>query len=138
MGMGMAAKEIRDRDNGIVLAAAATGLAFAVLCLVLGGIGKQGTMVGLRATAVLAVPFLVGTYAAPALRLLWPGKLSEWLLTRRRALGLAFSAVLAVHLVLTPVRLLLQVGEHWVFVIFTLALVKGVFVRHSALYLARR
>jgi hypothetical protein len=27
-------------------------------------------------------------------------------------------------------RLLLRVGEHWVFAVFTLALFKGVFIRH--------
>lgn len=176
---GMSLEKSGGRGNGIILAGGVAALALAALCLALGGTGQQGTVAGLRATAVLAVPFLVGAYAAPALVVLWPGELSEWLILRRRALGLAFSAVLAVHLVLiirllslppsppptllglTPgfvtymilggmtltslggiakalgpahVRLLRHVGEHWVFAIFTLALLKGVFLRHSGLY----
>src|SRR6476661_8243346 len=175
----MPAEQMRSRGNAIVLAGGAAGLALAALCLALAGTGQQGTVAGLRATAVLAVPFLAGAYAAPALAVLWPGKLSEWLLLRRRSLGLAFSAVIGVHLVLiarllslppsppptalglapgfvtymvlagmtlaslgrvakamgpTRVRLLLRVGGHWVFAVFTLALIKGVFIRHSPLY----
>lgn len=75
-------------------------MVLAALCLVLVGTDQQGTVTGLRATAVLALPLLVGAYVAPALAVLWPGDLSEWLLLRRRSLGLAFSAVFAVHLVL--------------------------------------
>jgi hypothetical protein len=178
--VGMSAEQMRDRGNAIILAGGAAGLALAALCLALAGTGQQGTVAGLRATAVLAVPFLVGAYAASALAVLWPGELSEWLLRRRRSLWLAFSAVLGVHLALivrllslppdppptvlglTPgfvtymvvaaialtslariakamgtahVSLLRRVGEHWVFAVFALALVKGVFIRHSALYL---
>lgn len=176
----MPAEQMRGQGNAIVLAAGAAGLVLAALCLMLAGTGEQGTVAGLRATAVLAVPFLVGAYAAPALAVLWPGDLSEWLLLRRRSLWLAFSAVIAVHLVLivrllslppnppptvlglTPgfvtymilagmvltslgrvakaisparVRLLHSVGEHWVFAVVTLGLLKGVFIRHSPLYL---
>lgn len=175
----MSAEGIRGRGDAIVLAGGVAALALAALCLALAGTGQQGTVDGLRATAVLAVPFLVGAYAAPALAVLWPGRLSEWLLPRRRSLGLAFFAVMAVHLVLivrhlslesnsplamlglTPgfltymllvamvlvsfsriakalgparVRLLLRAGEHWVFAFVTLALIKGVFFRHSPLY----
>jgi sulfoxide reductase heme-binding subunit YedZ len=124
---------------------------------------------------LFSFPFLVGAYAASAVAVLWAGELSEWLLRRRRALGLAFFAVIAVHLVLiahllslppspqpkvlglTPgvltytvlaamvlasfsriatamgparARLLLRVGLHWVFAVFTLGLLKGVFIRH--------
>jgi sulfoxide reductase heme-binding subunit YedZ len=91
---------MRGGGTAIVLAAGAAALVLAALCLALAGTDQDGTAVGLRATALLAFPFLVGTYAAPALAVLWPGKLSEWLLRRRRALGLAFAAVLAVHLAL--------------------------------------
>lgn len=84
----------------IPLAAGVTGTAVAVLCVAVSGIGQQGTVSGLRATAVLALPLLVGAYVAPALTVLWPGRLSQWLLARRRMFGLAFSAVFAVHLVL--------------------------------------
>ncbi len=94
------AERVRGGGNAIVLAAGAAGLMLAALCLALVGTGQPGTAAGLRATALLAAPFLVGAYAAPALAVLWPGKLSEWLLLRRRPLGLAFSAVIAVHLVL--------------------------------------
>jgi hypothetical protein len=174
--MGDVSAERRSSGgNAIILAAGAGGLALAALCLALAGTGQQGTAIGLRATALLAFPFLVGAYAAPALAVLWPGELSKWLLLRRRPLGLAFSAVLAVHLVLIAdllslppsppptvlglapgfltylvlaamvlasfsriakdigparARLLLRVGEHWVFAVFTLALFKGVFIRH--------
>jgi hypothetical protein len=177
---GVSAEQMRGGGTPIVLAAGAAGLVLAALCLALAGTGEQGTVAGLRATAVLAVPFLVGAYAAPALAVLWPGDLSEWLLLRRRSLWLAFFAVIAVHLVLivrllslpanppptvlglTPgfmtymvmagmvltslsrvargmgparVRLLHRVGEHWVFAVVTLGLLKGVFIRHSPLYL---
>lgn len=166
---------MRGGDNVIVLVAGAVGLGLATLCLVLAGTDQQGTAVGLRATALFSFPFLVGAYAASALAVLWPGELSEWLLHRRRSLGLAFAAVFAAHLVLiahllslppspppkvlglTPgfltymvvaamvlaslsriakamgparARLLLRVGLHWVFAVFTLALFKGVFIRH--------
>jgi DMSO/TMAO reductase YedYZ heme-binding membrane subunit len=97
---GMSAEQMRGRDNAIVLAGGATGLVLAALCLALAGSGQQGTVTGLRATAVLALPFLVGAYAAPALAGLWPGRFSAWLFARRRSFGLAFSAVFAVHLVL--------------------------------------
>jgi DMSO/TMAO reductase YedYZ heme-binding membrane subunit len=93
-------EQMQRRDTGVVLLAAAVGLMLAALCLVLEGTGQPGTVAGLRATAVLALPFLVGAYAAPALAVLWPGELSEWVLARRRSLGLAFSAVFAVHLLL--------------------------------------
>ena len=161
------------------LAAGVTGAAIAVLCVAVSGIGQQGTASGLRATAVLALPFLVGAYVAPALAVLWPGRLSYWLLARRRTFGLAFSAVFAVHLVLIArflslppdppprqlglilgfvaytlllgmtltsigriagttgaarVRLLRQVGEQWVFAVFTLTLINGA-LRHSGFWL---
>jgi hypothetical protein len=168
-------KQMRSDSDAIVLVAGAVALGLAALCLALAGTDQEGTAVGLRATALLSFPFLVGVYAASALAALWPGELSEWLLPRRRLLGLAFSAVLTVHLVLiahllslppdppptvlglTPgfvaylflaamalasfsriakaigparTRLLFRVGLHWVFAIFTLALFKGVFIRH--------
>ena len=171
----MSAERMHGGDNAIVLVAGAAGLGLAALCLALAGTGQQGTTIGLRATALFSFPFLVGTYAASALAVLWPGKLSEWLLFRRRSLGLAFSAAIAVHLALiarllslppspppkvlglTPgvltymvlaamvlvsirpiakamgparARLLLRVGLHWVFAVFTLGLLKGVFIRH--------
>jgi hypothetical protein len=91
---------MRGRDNAVVLLAGAAGLMLAALCLALDGTGQPGTVTGLRATAVLALPFLVGAYAAPALAVLWPGEFSEWLLARRRSFGLAFSAIFAVHLML--------------------------------------
>jgi hypothetical protein len=171
----MSAEQMRGGGNMIVLVAGAVGLVLAVLCLGLAGTGQQGTAIGLRATALFSFPFLVGAYAASALAVLSPGELSEWLLPRRRSLGLAFCAVIAVHLVLIvhllslppspppkvlgltpgvltymvlaamvlaslsrvakamgPARagLLLRVGLHWVFAVFTLGLLKGVFIRH--------
>lgn len=170
---------MRIRETPIALAAGSTAALLAALCLALAGTGEQGTVAGLRATAVFATPFLVGAYAAPALAVLWPAGLTEWLLPRRRALWLAFSAVLAVHLALilrllslppeppptalglapgfltymvlaglvltsfhrigrapgTPsIQLLRRVGEHWIFAVFALALMKGIFIRHNALY----
>lgn len=97
---GHASDQVRGWGNPIVLAGGAAGLVLAALCLALAGTGQQGIATGLRATAVLGFPFLLGAYAAPALAVLRPGELSEWLLARRRSLGLAFSAVFAVHLVL--------------------------------------
>lgn len=171
----VAAERMRSGGNALVLAAGGAGLLLAVLCLALVGTDQQGTAAGLRATALLAFPLLAAAYAAPALAVLWPGGLSEWLLLRRRSLGLAFAAVLAAHLgliahllslppdpeptllgpapgfltytilaamvlgslgriarALGPARagLLLRAGLHWVFAIFTLALFKGVFIRH--------
>jgi hypothetical protein len=78
----------------MAVAAGVTAAAVAVFCVAVSGIGQQGTASGLRATAVLALPFLVGAYIAPALTMLWPGRLSQWLLARRRTFGLAFSACL--------------------------------------------
>ncbi len=172
---GVSVERMRSEGNAIVVGAAATGLVLAGLSLALAGTDQEGIAVGLRVTALLAFPFLAGAYVAPALVALWPGEHSEWLLLRRRALGLAFAAAFAVHLVLiayllslppdpppkvlglTPgiltyvivaamvlasfgpiakaigparTRLLLRVGQHWVFAIFTLALFKGVFIRH--------
>lgn len=97
---GMSTEQMRGWDKAIVLAGGVVGLVLAASCLALAGRGQQGTVTGLRATAVLALPFLVGAYAAPALAVLWPGKLSEWLLARRRSFGLAFAAIFSVHLVL--------------------------------------
>lgn len=159
----------------LVLAAGAAGVVLAALCLAIAGTDEHGTAIALRATALLSFPFLLGAYAAPALATLRPGDLSEWLLRRRRSLGLAFAAVFGVHLVLivhllslppsppptvlglvpgiftytvlaamvlvsvsriartlgpSRTRLLLRVGQHWVFAFFTLALLKGVFARH--------
>lgn len=96
----MSAEQMRGRNEAIVLAGGVAGLVLAALCLALTGRGQHGTVTGLRATAVLALPFLVGAYAAPALAVLWPGKFSEWLLARRRPFGLAFAAIFSVHLVL--------------------------------------
>ena len=169
------AERMREGDNAIVLFAGVGALGLAALCLGLAGTSQQGTATGLRATALFSFPFLVGAYGASALAVLWPGGLSEWLLLRRRSLGLAFSAAITVHLVLiahllslppspppkvlglTPgfltymvlgamvlasfsriaqavgsarARLLLRVGLHWVFAVFTLGLLKGVFIRH--------
>jgi DMSO/TMAO reductase YedYZ heme-binding membrane subunit len=96
----MSAEQMHGRDNVLVLAGGAAALVLAALCLALAGSGQQGTVTGLRATAVLALPLLVGAYVAPALPVLWPGRFSEWLFARRRSFGLAFSAVFSVHLVL--------------------------------------
>jgi hypothetical protein len=76
----MSSEQTHGRDNALVVAGGATGLVLAALCLTLAGSGQHGTVTGLRVTAVLALPFLVGAYAAPALAVLWPGKFSEWLL----------------------------------------------------------
>jgi methionine sulfoxide reductase heme-binding subunit len=97
---GVSMERIRSGGNAIVVGSGAAGLALAAFCLALAGTDQQGTAVGLRATALLAFPFLAGAYAAPALAVLWPGRLSEWLLLRRRLLGFAFAAAFAVHLVL--------------------------------------
>lgn len=93
-------EQMRRQDGTAILLAAAAGLMLAAFCLVLEGTGQPGIVAGLRATAVLALPFLVGAYAAPALVVLGPGRLSEWVLARRRSLGLVFAAVFAVHLML--------------------------------------
>jgi len=172
---GTSAERVSGGANAIVLAAGLGALALAVLCLALAGTDQQGTALGLRATALFSFPFLAGAYAASPLATLWPGEVSEWLLHRRRALGLAFFAAFAVHLVLivhllslppdpppkvlglapgiftyavlaammavslrrvskaigpARARRLLGLGLHWVFAFFTLALFKGVFVRH--------
>lgn len=172
---GATAERPHGGETAIILVAGAVGLGLAALCLALAGTDQEGTAIGLRATALFSFPFLAGAYAASALAVLWPGGLSEWLLLRRRSLGLAFFAAFAVHLVLivhllslppspppkvlgltpgfltymvlaamvlvsfsrvamtigpTRARLLLRVGLHWVFAVFTLGLLKGVFIRH--------
>jgi hypothetical protein len=96
----MPAEPIHSRGNAIILVGGMGGLVLAAVCIAFAGTDQPGIATGLRATAVLGFPFLVGAYAAPALAVLWPGELSDWLLTHRRSLGLAFSAVFAVHLVL--------------------------------------
>jgi hypothetical protein len=159
----------------IVLAAGTAAVGLAALCLALAGTGEDGTAVGLRATALLAFPFLATAYVASSVVVLWPGDLSDWLLRNRRSLALAFAAVFGVHLALIAhllrlppdppatvlglipgaftyavvaamvlasvggvaravgtdrAALFLRIGQHWVFAFFTLALLKGVFVRH--------
>lgn len=96
----MPVKSIDNRGNAIIMAAGAGALVLAAVCIALAGTDQQGIATGLRATAALGFPFLVGAYVAPAFAVLWPGELSDWLLAHRRSLGLAFSAVFAVHLAL--------------------------------------
>jgi len=96
----MPAEPIHNRGNAITMAAGAGALVLAGVCVALAGADQKGIATGLRATAVLGFPFLVGAYASPALAVLWPGNFSDWLLAHRRSLGLAFSAVFAVHLAL--------------------------------------
>jgi DMSO/TMAO reductase YedYZ heme-binding membrane subunit len=96
----MRTEPTHSRGNAIIIVGGGGALVLAAVCIALGGTNQQGIATGLRATAVLGLPFLVGTYVAPALIVLWPGELSDWLLAHRRSLGLAFSAVFAVHLAL--------------------------------------
>jgi hypothetical protein len=179
LGHGGRLQEHHPPRYGIVFASAAAALLLTAICLALAGTAEHGSVVALRATAVLSVPLIVGAYIAPALAVLRPGPFGQWLLGRRRPLWLAFFAVIAVHLGLilwhlslpldpapTPlglapgfvtylvmaamalasfrlaekaigparVHLLHRVGEHWVFAIIALGLLKGVLLRQNALY----
>jgi hypothetical protein len=80
-----------------IIAALGAALALAAAALVVIGPGERGTAASLRLTARLAFLFFWPSYAGGALVALW-GDAFAPLKRRARALGLAFAAVLAVHL----------------------------------------
>ena len=90
---------MRARPSAVVWMAVAFGAALGVAALVLAlmGSGERGTVMALRATARLAFLLFWPAYAGSALASLF-GPAFQPLRRQARALGLAFAAVMLVHL----------------------------------------
>jgi hypothetical protein len=89
-------RRAEDATAWVIVALGAALLLVAATETVIGP-GERGTVDGLRLTARLAFLFFWPSYAGGALAALW-GDAFRPLKRRARALGLAFAAVLAVHL----------------------------------------
>ncbi len=61
--------------------------------------GEEGARLVIRATARTSLVLFALAFSASALRRLWPGGFTTWLLRNRRYLGVAFAASHAIHLV---------------------------------------
>ena len=96
----------------------ALALALAAAAFLHAGLGKAGAELGLRLTARLAFACFWQSYVAGALVTLF-GEAFRPLKARAAALGLAFAAVLAVHLGLVAWLCLIgQPPAAWVFLVF--------------------
>lgn len=60
--------------------------------------GEEGARLVIRATARTSLVLFALAFSASALRRLWPGAVTTWLLRNRRYLGVAFAASHAIHL----------------------------------------
>ena len=60
--------------------------------------GEEGVRMVIRATARTSLLLFALAFSASALRRLWPGDFSTWLLRNRRYLGVSFAASHAIHL----------------------------------------
>jgi sulfoxide reductase heme-binding subunit YedZ len=60
--------------------------------------GEEGARLVIRATARSSLLLFALAFSASALRRLWPGAFTQWLLRNRRYLGVSFAASHAIHL----------------------------------------
>jgi len=77
------------------IAAALSAMSAAMLAL---HPGEEGVRMVIRATARTSLLLFALAFSASALRRLWPGDFSTWLLRNRRYLGVSFAASHAIHL----------------------------------------
>jgi len=68
-----------------------------VLILLIHGINEQGMRVAIRATARTSCLLFLSAFVASTLRRIWSSKLTEWLRTNRRYLGVSFAVSHAYH-----------------------------------------
>src|SRR5262245_20931335 len=83
---------------GLTLAALAAGLGAVGISLALQGTGEEGLRAAIRATARLSAVVFSLTFATSSLHTLARAGWSQWLLLRRRHLGLGFAAIHFTHL----------------------------------------
>jgi methionine sulfoxide reductase heme-binding subunit len=87
-----------DRTEvAIVLAAALLSFSVAGAVLVAGDHGREATRLALRLTARLSFVYFVLAFVASPLARLRPGRVTGWLVRRRRAFGVAFGASMTIH-----------------------------------------
>lgn len=78
-----------------LITAALTAMSAAMLAL---QPGEEGVRMVIRATARSSLLLFALAFSASALRRLWPGGFTAWLLRNRRYLGVSFAASHAIHL----------------------------------------
>src|SRR5437867_6975059 len=71
--------------------AALVVVAIVAAILITLGTGEAGLRAAIRATARTSVVLFCVAFSASALRRLWPGTASAWLLANRRQLGVSFA-----------------------------------------------
>jgi DMSO/TMAO reductase YedYZ heme-binding membrane subunit len=82
----------------LVTLATLGAIACGVLALgVRGDLGREGFVVASRFTARWSFTWFMVAFSASSLALLWPTRLSDFLLRERRGLGLGFAAAHLVH-----------------------------------------
>lgn len=84
-------------DLAIVVAATLLNLTIAAALLVVRGTGKDATELALRTTARVSFVWFMLVFVASPLDRLWPGRVSDWLVRRRRALGVVFGLSMSIH-----------------------------------------
>lgn len=87
-----AARELR-----LIAGATLLNLVLAGLLLALGGTDVAGTELALRMTARISFVWFLLVFTASPLRALWKGGPGDWLLARRRALGVVFGISMSIH-----------------------------------------
>ena len=87
-----------DRNEAAIVAGVTLfNAGVAVLLLLLAGSDSDGTELALRTTARVSFVWFMLTFIASPLQQLRPSRLSNWLLKRRRALGVVFGFSMSIH-----------------------------------------
>jgi DMSO/TMAO reductase YedYZ heme-binding membrane subunit len=87
-----------DRGElGIIVGATLLNAAIALTVFTLAGTGSDGTELALRTTARVSFVWFMLAFVASPLARLRPGPLAEWLVHRRRALGVVFGLSMSIH-----------------------------------------
>ncbi len=85
------------RELRLIAAATLLNLTLAALLLAFGGTDVAGTELALRMTARFSFVWFLMVFTASPLRALWKGGPGDWLLARRRALGVVFGISMSIH-----------------------------------------
>ena len=92
-----AARSTRRGDARIIVAATLLNLAIAAGLLIIGGTDKDATELALRTTARVSFFWFMLVFVASPIDRLWPSEASDWLVRRRRALGVVFGLSMSIH-----------------------------------------
>jgi DMSO/TMAO reductase YedYZ heme-binding membrane subunit len=84
-------------EVGIILGATLLNATIALSVFALAGTDSDGTELALRTTARVSFVWFMLAFVAAPLSQLYPGPIPDWLVRRRRALGVIFGLSMSIH-----------------------------------------